>query len=135
MFWLAATVGAQIFQGVQAKKSADKHAGLIEDQGLIEQRSYERQAIVALDEGYRLRQQQAVDFINAGVALIGTPLLVLAETAKQTEISARELRTTGKSVRDVSRASAKIGRSEGKAALISSVFSGVSTFAEGLKVE
>jgi len=132
MFWLAAVASAEIYSGASAKTSADRHAGLIEHQGLLEQNDYERQAIIALDEGYRLRQQQAIDFINAGVELIGTPLLVLAETAKQTEVSARELRTTGKYVRDLSQAKAKIARSEGTASLMSSVLSGVGSVAKEL---
>ena len=132
MFWLAAaSAAATVFSGYQAKRSADKNASLLREQGLLAQTDYEKQARIALDEGYRRRQQQTMDYIGAGVEIQGTPLLMLAETAKKTETQARELRTTGRNSRNLYNRRAKISRSEGRAAFISSIFTAGSQLAKG----
>lgn len=131
MFWLAATALASIYSGVQKNKQAKKQASLLNEEGLLSQTDYERQAVLALDEGYRLRSQQTMDFISAGVEMIGTPLLVLAETAKMAETDAEELRTTGRNSRNLYNQKAKITVNEGRASLISSVLTGVSVLAKG----
>jgi hypothetical protein len=131
MFWLAATAVASIYSGVQANKQAKKQASLLSEEGLLAQTDYEKQAVLALDEGYRTRAQQTMDFVSAGVEMIGTPLLVLAETAKMAETDAEELRTTGRNTRNLYNQKAKIAVSEGRASLISSVLTGASALAKG----
>jgi hypothetical protein len=131
MFWLAATVASTIYQGYAAKKAGDQQAALLNEQGLLSQTDFEKQAIIALDEGHRRQQQQAIDYISAGVEIQGTPLLLLAETAKKTVTQAEELRKTGKNSRAYYSKNARVALDEGRSALISSVIGGAAQWAKG----
>jgi len=130
MFWLALSMAAS---GVAANSAGAKQSSLMREQGILAQRDAERQAVIALDEGYRRRQKQTMEYIGAGVEVQGTPLLMLAETAKMAEHQAAEIRRTGKSARDLYYRNARAARSEGRASLVSSLLGAVGEITENDK--
>lgn len=133
---LAAAVtssAASIYGGYSAYQSAKKQASLMEDQGLLQREDYYRQAAITRDDGQRLRAQQAMEYISSGVEIQGTPLLVLAETAKLAETEAKYLERTGQAISDLANANAKITRKEGKSQFLSSILQGTSNIMKVVK--
>ena len=128
----AVSVGTSLYAGYSAQKSSKKQASLMEQQGEVQKEDALREAARIRDEGYRFKQEQGMAYISSGVELVGTPLLVMAETAKMAEEEARATEKRGYAQGDLANAQAKITRNEGKAQMIASignaVGSGVSTY-------
>lgn len=133
MFWLAAAAGTKIagglISGVSAMSAANKEAALTVDQGLISRNDYYRQAAITYDEGYRLQHKQEMEYIGAGVEIMGTPLLVMAETISKTEKERDWLKSRGDKEYDLAKLKARNLKNQGKAALVSSIFGAASDFA------
>jgi hypothetical protein len=125
--------GLQIYSGVQANKMAKKQASLIEQQGALQKEEALQEAAMIRDEGKRFRQEQLMQYVSSGVEIQGTPLVVMAETAKMADVQAKAVEKRGYAMADLANANAKITRSQGKAEMIASfgkaVSSGVSTYA------
>ena len=131
MFWLAAaSVLTSAYSGYSKLKAGNEQAKSLQEQGRLSQVDANKQALIALDDGYRRRQRQTMDYIGAGVEIQGTPLLMLAETAKRTETQAEEIRTTGKNQRALYNKNAKAAYSEGRAGLVNSLLGAAGTIAE-----
>jgi hypothetical protein len=134
MIWaLALTALSTLYSGYAANKSAGDQAALTREQGALQQEDYNFKASLALDEGYRVRQQQAMDYIGAGVQIQGTPLLMLLETKRKTEIESAQIRRTGSNVNLLAQKNATVKSNEGRSAMISSLFSAAGTVAGGAK--
>lgn len=127
---LMALAVASLYQGFSSLQSAETQSLWADTEGKLSQLDAERKANIALDEGYRLEQQQAMQFIGAGVELQGTPLLVLKETRYRTELEAESLRTTGRNLGIVAQQKAGTIRQAGRSAMVSSL---LSTMAYGLR--
>lgn len=123
----------KIYAGYSAYKSAFSEASLLEEQGALTRDDYYKQAALVRDEGHRLRAKQTMEYVSAGVEVVGTPLLVLRETLSRSYARARSYEKTGQNVMDLYNAKAKIMRSEGKAALISGVLQGAGSISGGFK--
>lgn len=120
---------SSLYGGVSKFQSSFTQSKLIENEGLLQQFDADQQAQLSLDEGYRLRQKQAMDYIGGGVELMGTPLLVLAETARRTELEAASMRETGRRMSLLAQEKAQVTMNEGRSALIASVFSSFGAYA------
>lgn len=123
MLGFALLAASALYSGFSSMQSAKQQAKWQESEGELAKQDYAHKAYIALDEGYRLRQQQAMEYIGAGVEIQGTPLLMLAETKRRTEIEAESISRTGGNINIMAGERAKITRSEGRSGFISSLFS------------
>jgi hypothetical protein len=121
----------QMYAGYSTYKSAFSEASLLEEQGALTRDDYYKQAALVRDEGHRLRAKQTMEYVSAGVEVIGTPLLVLRETLSRSYARASSYEKTGVAAMNLYNRKAQITRNEGKAALISGVLSGAGTIAGG----
>lgn len=126
-FLLAAVAaGSALYSGIQANKNAKSQASLQEQQGALARDEALQEAARILDEGYRFKQEQMMQFVGAGVEITGTPLLLMRETEIQSQAEAAATEKRGYAAGDLANANAKITRSEGKAELIRSLGSAIS---------
>lgn len=130
---LVLLAASALYSGYSSMQASGNEAKLLQVQGETSQADYEHQAYLALDEGYRLRQTQAMQYIGGGVELQGTPLLMLAETKRRTEVEAGWIRRTGRNTNIITQEKANITKGEGRSAFISSIFSAAGTYALGSK--
>lgn len=123
MAWVKTSlvVGSTLYAGYSANQQGKATNKLLGEQGSLSQQDYYRQAALTRDEGYRVKQQQVMDFIGAGVEIQGTPLLMMLETEKKANAEADYLEGTGNAMSGLYKAKGKIAANEGKAALISSI--------------
>lgn len=129
MSWIATAVvvGTTVYSGYQANQSAKKSASLQEQQGALNRDEALQEASRIRDEGFRFKQEQMMQFVGAGVEITGTPLLLMRETEIQANAEAAATEKRGYAESDLANANAKITRSEGRAQLISSLGSAVSS--------
>ena len=138
MSWIAVgvtavSVGTSLYSGAQANKAAKKQAALQEEQGQIQLQEALVEAAQIRQEGERTKQEQMMQYIGSGVEIQGTPLLVMAETTKLANTEAVATEKRGYAQGDLANAKAKITRSEGKAQMIASIGSAVSSGATTYK--
>lgn len=115
---LAAASLTSGYSNMKAANSQSMFEGL---QGQATQLDYEHKSYLALDAGYRLSQQQAMEYIGAGVEIQGTPLLMLKETARKTEVEAASIRRTGGNINSIAQMNAGTTKSQGRSGMISSI--------------
>lgn len=113
-----------VYGGIASYMMSKDQSKLLENQGTLAKEDYFRQAEVVRDQGYRFKQQQAMDYISSGVEIQGTALLVLQETTKMANTEAKWLEYTGGAIEQLQHENAKIKEREGKAALISGILGG-----------
>jgi len=123
----------RIYAGYSAYKSAFGEASLLEEQGSLTRDDYFKQAALIKDSGERLRAKQTMDYVSAGVEVVGTPLLVLKETLSRSYARASSYETTGGNYQALYNRKAKIMRSEGRAALISGILQGTGMAVGGIE--
>lgn len=128
----AVSVGSSLYGGYAANQSAKKQASLMEQQGALQRDEALQEAARIRDDGYRFKQEQMMQYIGSGVEVQGTALLVLAETTSLAEAEAQATERRGYAESDLANANAKITKSTGKAQMLASigtaVSSGVSTY-------
>lgn len=122
---------SSLVSGYSQYQSSKSQSMFEELQGEATQLDYDHKAYLALDEGYRLRQQQAMEYIGAGVEIQGTPLLMLAETERRTIVEAESIRRTGGQLNIMAKANASTTRNQGRSGLISSIFTAGSYYLQG----
>jgi hypothetical protein len=91
------------------------------EQGALEQEEAYREASRIRDDGKRFAQEQEMAYISSGVEMVGTPLLMLAETESMAEAEALATEKQGRNRSYYANKSADITASEGRAQLISSI--------------
>ena len=119
---LALLAVSSLVSGYTNMKSSQTQSMFESLQGEATKLDYEHKAYLVLDAGYRLRQQQAMEYIGAGVEIQGTPLLMLKETARRTEIEAESTKRTGGNINTIAQMNAVTTRNEGRSGMISSIF-------------
>ena len=117
--WLSAF--GSIYGGISALGAANENASLLEEQGALVRGDYARQAALVREDGARTRAKQTMEYISAGVEVIGTPQLVLRETISKSMAKAGALDVTGANYSKLYNKKAQITRNEGQAALVSGV--------------
>ena len=118
---LALLAVSSLASGYSNMKSAETQSMFESLQGEATKLDYEHKSYLALDAGYRLRQQQAMEYIGAGVEIQGTPLLMLKETARRTEVEAESIKRTGGNLNIVSQMNASSTKNQGRSGMISSI--------------
>ena len=127
--WIGKLLGAggSLYGGYSAMTSANANALLLEEQGMLTQSDYERQAALTRDDGHRARAKQAMEYVNSGIEIVGTPQLVMAETLSRSIAKATSLQVTGRNYNRLYGKKAAISRNEGQSAMISSILNAGAT--------
>jgi hypothetical protein len=112
---------AYLFSGINSYTSGMESASLLTEQGELSRDDYYRQAALTLDQGYRTRAKQTMEYISGGVEIAGTPQLVLKETLSKANAQSESYKTTGDNVYNLAKQKAKQAKNEGMSSLVSSV--------------
>ncbi len=123
--------GAQIYVGIEKQKAFELEASLQRQQARIVQRESFREAERVNRENVKFRKRQKLAFLKSGVSLEGSPLLVLEETQILGREEVRSILRSGVAQAGLITRKATITRGKGRAALISGIASGASTFTKG----
>lgn len=123
------SVGAQIFSGISAQKAADTEASLQREQAELASTEANEEASRVEREAESFRKRQKIMFLKSGVAIEGSPLLILEETQREAQKEADAIRQRGVAQFDLGQARAKQTSRRGRAALIGSVGQAVSSTA------
>lgn len=113
--------GASLFGGITSYASGMESASLLNEQGSLSRDDYYRQAALVLDQGYRVRSKQTMEYVSAGVEIAGTPQLVLKETMSKANAQAISYETAGENAYRLARQKAKQAESEGMSSLVSGI--------------
>jgi len=113
--------GAYIFSGITSFAQGMESASLLTEQGELSRDDYYRQAELVLDQGYRTRAKQTMEYIGGGVEIMGTPQLVLKETLSKAKAQSESYQVTGDNVYNLARRKAKQAKNEGMSSLVSDV--------------
>lgn len=133
------TAAAQIYQGQQQRRAtninADRAAEIEEQQAkAIEEKTRQEEALHRAS-GERLLSTQRALYGKSGVEFTGTPLLVMADTARQIELDARAIKYGGSIQAAQARNAATLSRTQGssaaKNAQTASYFSAGTTLLQG----
>ena len=123
-------VGA-IQQGKAAKKAAEYNAAVQRNQAIAARQKAEFDADRARAQAAALRSKQRTAFAKGGVALEGTPLLVLEQTAEAQELDAQAILYGGEVSATGYEAQAGLSEIEGAAAQQAGVFGAGATLLTG----
>lgn len=118
-----------VLQGLEMQKAAKEESRALGRQGAVAVRESEREAEIRSGEVKEFGARQRLQFLKSGVRLAGTPLAVLAETAKKGKEEVDAIRGAGVARGSLLRSRAKITERGGRAALLGSFTSASATLA------
>lgn len=121
---MGSSAGGGLYSGIAGYMFSMSEAEMLEEEGALTKTDYFRQAQLEREEGDRIRSKQTMEYVGAGVEVLGTPLLVLEETRTQSRAKAAALETTGINYERLAQKKAKLTEQRGKAGLISGIFFG-----------
>lgn len=122
------TGAADLFSGIDALLQSKESSKLLKEEGTLVKADYFRQAKLVREDGTRVRSKQAMQYLGAGVELVGTPLLVLRQTLMDATERAESFQTAGIRAEDKFNRQAKQARRAGRAALIKGIASAGAAF-------
>ena len=117
-----------IYTGITTFKAAERTAADIEYQGLLTLKEAFRDASITREEGRDFAATQSLQFIGSGVELAGSALITIAQTIKYSDTEAAAGESRGQAKADLAKRQAKVKRSEGRAALVGSIFNAGTSF-------
>ena len=126
---LALSAGAQIFSGMAALRSADAEAGVQRQQAELASMEANEEAARTERDAESFRKRQKILFLKSGVALEGSPLLILEETQRNAQKEADAIRKQGVARFSLGQQRAKQAPRKGRAALLGSVGEAFSSIA------
>jgi hypothetical protein len=112
------SAGSKVLQGVQENKAAKAEAELLEQQGRIEAAEAQAEAQRVADERRKFQKRQILAFLKNGVALSGSPLLVVEETIRKSQEEVNAIATAGRARTMLRFQQAALERARGRNALI-----------------
>lgn len=107
--------GGQIYAGLAEEKEAQIQARITREES-------KKKAALKEQETKKFLANQELSYLKSGVMLEGSPLLVLAETVKQSKEDVKNIKAGGE-------ASASSLERRGRAAMVSGLLSGAGTIA------
>lgn len=117
--------------GGMAKQSAgEKEARALEGQGLLAEQESAVDAQIHATQVRKFAANQKSAFLKNGVTLDGSPLAVLEDTRKSGQEEVNAIMRSGAAKAQLYRDRAEITRSEGRAALIGGIGSGIGSFTQ-----
>lgn len=120
---------SSIAGGVQKQNAARKEARALEDQAILSEQEAKAEAEIHATRVRKFAANQKSAFLKNGVTLEGSPLFVLEDTYKYGQDEVNSIVRSGAARATLYRQKAEIARSEGRAALIGGIGSGVSSIA------
>jgi len=114
------TAGAQILQGLEARKAAKQEGGDLRKQGAIAVQEAEAEGDRQAKINDRFEQRQRLSFLKSGVSLGGSPLDVLAETRETGRKEVEAVRASGQARGALLRSKGQITERGGRSALLGS---------------
>ncbi|MCK4578002.1 MAG: hypothetical protein KAU50_04385 [Candidatus Marinimicrobia bacterium] len=120
-------MAGSIYTGVTTLNAANKQATALEEQGALVLNEALRDASITREEGRNFAANQSLQYIGAGVELVGSALITMAQTRKYAETEAAAMISKGRAGAAFARKQAGIKRAGGRAALIGGVVTGVGT--------
>lgn len=117
------SAGAQMYSGYQAQKASNAEAKLQQQQALLADLEARREADKVEAEADTFRRRQKMAYLKSGVAIEGSPLLILDETSAKAQEEADAIRDRGRAQYNLGMAQAKQTYSKGRSAMIGSVVS------------
>lgn len=120
---------SSIAGGMSKQESAKKEAYALENQALLASEESRVEAQIHATRVRKFAQNQKGAYLKNGVTLDGSPLLVLDETYKFGQQEVDAIVRSGNARSQLYRDKASIARSEGRAALLGGIGSGVGSLA------
>ena len=121
------SIGAQVFSGIQASKAAKREASFQRQQATLAQQESEIEAERVELENRKFKKRQKIAFLKSGVTLLGSPLLVLDETERESQKQVQSILRRGTAQFRLGLQRADITRRRGRAALIGGIAGAAST--------
>lgn len=121
----ALSVGGGIVAGQQQKKAASQNASLQEQQASLALDEAQTNAGIVADDRRNILKRQALAYTKSGVALEGSPLLVLENTRSKSQQEVDSIVKSGAAQYKLGMANASTTRAAGRAALTSSYIAGI----------
>jgi len=125
------SVGAKITAGIQENNAAKAEAKLLEAQGVLTQEEAVAEANRVANDRRKFRKKQKVAFLKNGITLAGSPLLVIEETRRESQMEVDAIVRRGRAQASLAFQQAAITRGGGRAALVSGIFGAASTVVIG----
>jgi len=120
---LAATVGGQVYQGIQENKQAKREAAILEQEGVYQkQKAVHEEKLSRRDAHILQGRQQALLSAGGQPLTSATALNLLTESTTQEELDALTIRYGGDVAAASARSKASAVKKAGKSALTSSFF-------------
>ena len=110
-----------IYSGVTSMNAANAQAEDMEAQGLTLLNESMRDAAIIREEGRNFAANQTLQFIGAGVQIMGSALITPLQTMKYAEAEAQATESSGMAKYNLASKSAKTTRSEGRASLVGGI--------------
>lgn len=115
---------------IQAQRSAaSKNAKIAEENARLAEEAALKNAAIQRRQGEKLKARQRVAFLSAGVTFAGTPVEVLADTARDEELNALAIIQSGQINAAAHRANASAFRNSRQGILIGGVANTAATVA------
>jgi len=129
---MALTAIGSIYTGVTSLTAANRTADDLRQQGMLALDESLRDASMIREEGRNFMATQSLQFIGAGVELMGSALITMAQTKSYAESEARATEERGGAQADLAYRKASVTESQGRAALIGGIFTaGAALIPEG----
>lgn len=125
------SAASKIVAGIQENNAAKAEANLLEQQGALQQEEAVAEAQRVANDRRKFRKKQKVAFLKNGITLAGSPLLVIEETRRESQLEVDAIVRRGRAQASLAFQQAAITRGGGRAALISGIFSAASTVVVG----
>lgn len=110
-----------LISGISIFKESSKQADEIEFQGSLALKETLRDASIIREEGRSFAASQSLQFIGAGVELVGSALITIAQTKAFAEVQAKALEASGRAKSLFALRQAASKRAEGRAALAAGI--------------
>lgn len=123
----ALSVGGGLYSGAQQNKAAKQSAAAQEEQANLALEEASVNAGIVADDRRNFLKRQTLAFTKSGVALEGSPLLVLETTRAKSQQEVDAIIKSGNAQYKLGMANAQTTRNTGRAALIGSMVSAAGT--------
>lgn len=127
----AISVGGSILSGVSANSAAKEEAALQRRQAEIALAESKTAAVNEATNQTRAVQRQKLAYLSSGVALEGSPLIVLEDTRKAGQQQVDAILSRGSAQYELGMRQAEITKNKGRAALLGGILQGAASAGKG----
>jgi len=113
-----------LYTGITTLRASNERASDIESQGRFLLSEALRDAAIIREEGRTFAANQSLQFIGAGVELVGSALITMAQTVKFADTEAAAKEAQGRAGAQLAGKQAEVQRAEGRGAFVGSIIKG-----------